>query len=613
MPIRNPTDTRSRLKKATRPVAWCQPEEPVCPTCGELECLCRPRFFPGQLLAAEDLTRLDHYIKKKNQLHNRYLHGWGVVCGLEVQCHPCENEVTVTSGYALSPCGDDIVVCKPDIVDICKLIKKCRDKEREGYECRPYGATPDCDGAEEEWVLAIRYEEHPSRGMTALRGGGCGCGKPRGQCSCNGGGVVGGCGCGSLKTGIQSKPRGASIECEPTLVCEGYRYEVFRAPQKENGQSPRSPNRRKKNPVLDAICNIDSPLFERICCCWEEIFEVIPLQELQFFSANTQVSTQERFQWCCTLKENLMKYFLRSPGRNCQILEQLKAIVCPDPQLGAGTFNQAFQKSVLGYIQVIIQALIDCWCSAWLPPCPEPSDDPRVPLAVIKIHKKDCKIISVCNWTTLRQFAVTIPMIQYWFSWIHPLFLFQPGRPESEQFCCGGIKIPPGPPDSSVPPGSAPPPQPTPAGSVGGTSRVESPSSISSFPSTEEQLESKAMGMELLKRIRRNPLLSAEQATQSLLTSRKGSIDLSAPGATETADFATLEAFFAPFISSINANLLGGADGPEAQRPTQQATKGEREAVESLRAEVQELNEKLREQDQQLNELSQRIKKGKYR
>ena len=59
------------------------PEQP-CPECGGLECLCRPRFFAGQLLTDEDLNLLNHYIIEKNKLHNRYLHGWGVVCGLEV-------------------------------------------------------------------------------------------------------------------------------------------------------------------------------------------------------------------------------------------------------------------------------------------------------------------------------------------------------------------------------------------------------------------------------------------------------------------------------------------------------------------------------------------------
>ena len=48
-----------------------------CPVCGGLECLCRPRFYAGQLLNEQDLNRLDRYIVAKNRLHNRYLHGWG--------------------------------------------------------------------------------------------------------------------------------------------------------------------------------------------------------------------------------------------------------------------------------------------------------------------------------------------------------------------------------------------------------------------------------------------------------------------------------------------------------------------------------------------------------
>src|SRR3954453_19853802 len=82
----------------------CQP----CPDCGGLECLCRPRFFAGQLLTEQDLNRLDHYITEKHKLHNRHLWGSGVVCGLEVRCAPCDELVTVTDGYALSPCVEDI-------------------------------------------------------------------------------------------------------------------------------------------------------------------------------------------------------------------------------------------------------------------------------------------------------------------------------------------------------------------------------------------------------------------------------------------------------------------------------------------------------------------------
>src|ERR1700756_439650 len=97
----------------------CQHIMPACPVCGGLECLCRPRFFAGQLLTDEDLKRLDHYITAKNKLHNRYLIGWGVACGLEVVCDACDGTVTVRPGYALSPCGEDIVVCADTPVDVC--------------------------------------------------------------------------------------------------------------------------------------------------------------------------------------------------------------------------------------------------------------------------------------------------------------------------------------------------------------------------------------------------------------------------------------------------------------------------------------------------------------
>ena len=128
--------------------------------------MCRPRFFAGQLLTEEDLNRLDHYIVEKNKLHNRYLHGWGVVCGLEVFCHPCEGQVTVTSGYALSPCGDDIVLCANDVVNVCDLIQRCRERER--LDCEPPrpAATAECQDVQEQWVLTVCFTEKPSRGVT---------------------------------------------------------------------------------------------------------------------------------------------------------------------------------------------------------------------------------------------------------------------------------------------------------------------------------------------------------------------------------------------------------------------------------------------------------------
>src|SRR6185436_648559 len=129
----------------------------------------------------------------KNRLHNRYLHGSGVVCGLEVVCHPC-NMVAVRPGYAIGPCGEDIIVCDEQVVDVCSLINACRKPKRD--DCEPFDAPgkDNCTDTIEQWVLSVVYEEKPSRGVTALKGAsGCACCS---KCACGGSGS---CGC---------KPRG---------------------------------------------------------------------------------------------------------------------------------------------------------------------------------------------------------------------------------------------------------------------------------------------------------------------------------------------------------------------------------------------------------------------
>ena len=53
-----------------------------CPA--EIAQLERVNFFPRQLLTDGDMIADQEYFREKLRRHNRYLHGWGVVCGLEV-------------------------------------------------------------------------------------------------------------------------------------------------------------------------------------------------------------------------------------------------------------------------------------------------------------------------------------------------------------------------------------------------------------------------------------------------------------------------------------------------------------------------------------------------
>jgi hypothetical protein len=59
-------------------------------SCAEVPQFDRLTYFYGQMLHARDLQVEQAYFREKLKLHNRCLHGWGVVCGLEVAPPPVD-------------------------------------------------------------------------------------------------------------------------------------------------------------------------------------------------------------------------------------------------------------------------------------------------------------------------------------------------------------------------------------------------------------------------------------------------------------------------------------------------------------------------------------------
>src|SRR3954467_14225095 len=80
----------------------------------------RTRYFPRQLVAAADLTQDQIYFREKSRRHNRLLHGWGIVCGVEVRASKAPGSVDVNAGYVLGPLGDEIVVDEMVTVDLTR-------------------------------------------------------------------------------------------------------------------------------------------------------------------------------------------------------------------------------------------------------------------------------------------------------------------------------------------------------------------------------------------------------------------------------------------------------------------------------------------------------------
>jgi len=84
---------------------------PCAPACVPVA---RPNFFSGRLLDAASLSAEQDYQREMRRRHNRALHGYGVVSGLDVDIDPNGGEarIAVAPGYAIDPCGNEIALCQ---------------------------------------------------------------------------------------------------------------------------------------------------------------------------------------------------------------------------------------------------------------------------------------------------------------------------------------------------------------------------------------------------------------------------------------------------------------------------------------------------------------------
>jgi hypothetical protein len=113
-----------------------------CDACG----LERVRFFPRQILGADDLNAEQRYFREKQRRHNRYLHGWGVVCGCEVKPSPTKAkpfQVVICPGYVITPQGDEILIGCPALFDLATCMVSSDDPCALSVPCPPVtSSTP---------------------------------------------------------------------------------------------------------------------------------------------------------------------------------------------------------------------------------------------------------------------------------------------------------------------------------------------------------------------------------------------------------------------------------------------------------------------------------------
>jgi hypothetical protein len=427
-----------------------------CPACLGLQCLERPRYISGQLLTETDLNSEQEYMLAKQRLHNRYLHGTGIVCGLQVTCSTTAGAVTIESGYAIDPCGNDIIVCNTHDFPVIQRIQDCekaRKRQRKG-NCDPLVSPPDknCKDLEHHYCLTIAYTEQESRLTPTLRQGSAT--NTSNGCGCNGSGKKNGCGCNSSSSssGTQYKnsiaqttnytgmsPSSASsqsssaMSCQPTRVLEGYQIDISEVPPDYCGNMKDALEDTLLAKIIDCFTSLKG-FFDRKLP--RNVYNVLtPLA----FTGNidTTVSLDELYRSCCYLRQTIHDLYGCDPlSTHCQTLDVLSQVCCQSPPSGEATeevralYVEQTRTTLYDLLALLMQYILDCVCQALMPPCPPAQTDDRLTLACLTI--KNDQIIDICNFCH-RRYAGSFPALYYWLSLVPviPLIAYA-----VERLCC---------------------------------------------------------------------------------------------------------------------------------------------------------------------------------
>lgn len=127
----------------------------------------RNRYFTGKYLTKRDFEHEQQYFLSRHQLHNRLLHGMGIVCGLEVEHHPdpnCEKRwVVVRAGIALDCCGRELMLEQDTPLELPLPLVSSADQESQTAKRQPEREvmyTP--------FLLVLRYDEKEIEHVPAI-------------------------------------------------------------------------------------------------------------------------------------------------------------------------------------------------------------------------------------------------------------------------------------------------------------------------------------------------------------------------------------------------------------------------------------------------------------
>ncbi|MBW4518163.1 MAG: hypothetical protein KME16_00325 [Scytolyngbya sp. HA4215-MV1] len=343
-----------------------------CPACRGVNCFERPRFFAGQPLTDKDLEAAQRYVIEKNKLHNRYLVGTGVVCGLMVKCDPCcDGSVVVETGYAIDCDGNDIVLCQEASFDVLGYLKKRKNQEDLPY-CghTVYNKKAQPVDEKKEYLLVLSYAEEMAKPITALvRDNGCN-----------------------------------NSRCEPSRIRETFQFDLIETRTDK-------PDLRKLK-VSDLIP--DQSFLGQVIACFKTFQEVVRASqaaaegEKQLGNDNVTALNAAFKQ----IRNLVMDFYQKEPTIRCDLPAKIADL---EKGFQAANTPKEKQNFAVYMVALLLQLLLDCVCDALLVRCPECKDGEGVVLACITIQGG--KIEKICN--IVRKQLITGPSLQYW---MQPLF-----------------------------------------------------------------------------------------------------------------------------------------------------------------------------------------------
>jgi hypothetical protein len=412
--------TGTALQQAAGTAASC-----TCGVCAGLQCLDRTRFFAGQLLTEADLNNEQSYLLAKNRLHNRYLHGWGVVCGLQVTCSSCEGWVVINPGYAIDPCGNDIIVCSAQGFNVLQAIQACCAPPAPATNCQPlrYSPPPDCAQTIQQWCITVQYQEQPTQMVTPLqqaKSATCGCGGASAggcTCGCSGSSTTSGCGCGgtgSMSSTTSTTATSSVAGCEPSRILEGFQFGVCSMSSASTGPQPGT-----------------------LAYAGEQCVKSITAlaQQAPDLTSNPNMTLQQMYQAVSSYLYLVQQYFAAHPTlTNCKVMDGLNAIVVPQPTGNTSAQDYIDTEAEIGLVVVV--ALFECVCVALLPQCPPNPCDNRVPIACVSVQNG--AIVDICHFQCRKQ-LIGATALQYWLEPLFAAFWSSFGK-ILENFCCTSSK-----------------------------------------------------------------------------------------------------------------------------------------------------------------------------